>query len=351
VGTSNKDLSLAEVRQEMHRTISTALGVPELLISPTNAADLTPVKMAEKIFYNTTVLPRWRWYEEVLNAELLVEYPDLVSSGAKLQFDTSDIGALQEDEDSKAARLGMLVEKKIIKPAVAAIELGYKEEDVPEEPEPEPEPEPVMLQPMPPQFESEKQSEAQQMPPDVVEEMRRWQRKATNALKSGKSADVEFVSALIPPGTMASIRDALKICQSTDEITRVFVNEPAKFIPGGFPKGQATDYSDLVAELKAARLAMLNEPEPVKAQPQPITVNVTLPEIVINPQGATVNMPEQEVKVVNEIQPQPVPVVNVTNEITTPPPVVNVNLKPANLTSTVKRNNKGDITEVETHGD
>lgn len=346
IGSSNKDLALSEIRQEMHRTISTALGVPELLISPTNAADLTPVKMAEKIFYNTTILPRWNWYEEVLNAELLSEYPDLVSSGAYLKFDTSEIGALQEDENELATRLSMLVEKKIIKASVAAVQLGYQETDVPEEPEPEP-------QPIELQQQIEEMPEETQAQPELAEEMRRWQRKVTNAVKAGKAANVEFVSSIIPPETMLSIREGLKNCQSIDEIPRIFASP--------LPKLQAAavnDYGDLIAELKAARSAILSDDkETLTNTVQSGAVNFNIsdlkpPEVKITNDIETpqviVNVPEQTPPVIN---------VNVPEQ---EPPVVNVNVSPTPITNQVdvnipekgkiklaiKRDAQGRITEV-----
>jgi HK97 family phage portal protein len=245
LGSTIADMALGEVRQELHRTISTATGVPELLISPTNAADLTPVKMAENVFYNTTVMPRWTWYEEVLNAELLNEYEDLVRGDCMLRFDTSNIVALQESADNKAARLGLLVEKKIIRPEVAAVEMGYKLEDVPEET-------------LTPTLSLEGRGgetltpdiTGETLTPDVsldgrggkgdtpgismdgrgVEarmglELERWQRKALRSLEKGKGTAVEFTSTIVPEALRRKIADGLRAAETAEDVKRVFAGQ------------------------------------------------------------------------------------------------------------------------------
>jgi len=69
LGVKPSDLALPDVRAAVHQTISTALGVPELLISPTGAADLTPVKIAQMLFYQNTILPRWSMIAGALTAD------------------------------------------------------------------------------------------------------------------------------------------------------------------------------------------------------------------------------------------------------------------------------------------
>ncbi len=219
IGTNPKDLALSEVRIELHRSISTALGVPELLISPTNAADLTPVKMAERVFYSTTILPRWEWYAEILNAELVPEYPDLVNSGAYLAFDWSEISALQEDTNDKAARLVSLVQAGIIKPEVAAEELGFDEDDVPMAPEPA---EPAQPKTDPATMDEPPDAEDMPMMDAQADAEKKWKRKAEHALKRGGSASVDFVTDDIPPGRMDAIRAGLAQAKTLGEVADAF---------------------------------------------------------------------------------------------------------------------------------
>ena len=209
LGTDAKDLALDVIRSELRRTISTALGVPELLITPSNSSDLTPVEMAYKIFYGQTVLPRWNYFAEVLNQQLLTEYPDLVLSGAYFAFDLSNVKALNEEESRTAERLALLVEKKIIKAEVAAVELGYKSDDVPE------------IEKLVEEIPVEEVEEVEEVEP-VEDEMKKWQRKSIKALKEGKSANVKFETNVISGLEQTRIRKGLEAVKTEAEIRAIF---------------------------------------------------------------------------------------------------------------------------------
>lgn len=242
VGSSIKDMELAAVRTELRRTISIVSGVPELLFSATASADLTPVELAMKVLYYTTIVPRWNWYAEVLNAELLTEYDDLVSAGAYLAFDTSQIDVLQEDATAKTARLVSLVGARILKPEVVALELGYSEADVPE---PEPMVDPLTGLPAadkpPAELGRDDEPPAQRSVARV--DLERWQRKALNALERGKSAAVSFASDSLSAAEHARITKALAACKTRGDVLAVFA-EPEPTL------------AEVMAELKAARLAV-----------------------------------------------------------------------------------------------
>lgn len=248
VGSSIKDMELASARTELRRTISIVTGVPEMLFSATDSADLTPVELAMKVLYYTTVVPRWNWYAEVLNAELLSEFDDLVGAGAYLAFDTSNIEVLQEDASKKAERLVALVGARILKPEVAAVELGFDESDVPE-PAPAPVIDPVTGLPVPPDNTPADQPAAQPAdePPAqrtiASRDLERWQRKALNALERGKSPAVPFASDAISADEHARISAALAACKSADDVRAVFA-EPEPTL------------AEVLAELRAARQAV-----------------------------------------------------------------------------------------------
>lgn len=218
VGTNPKDLALDEVRSAVHQTISTALGVPELLISPTNAADLTPVETAQAMFFENTVVPRWNWYAEVLNAELLPEYPDLLRQGAYLAFDYSRHPAMSENQTEIVARLSRLVESGIIRPEVAARELGYGPDDVPI----------AVVSPAARPAGGENES-VLPAPADIARsaDIERWQRKALNALGRGEAALVPFVSAALGEAERERINAGLAECKTADEVRAVFAAQPA----------------------------------------------------------------------------------------------------------------------------
>lgn len=216
VGSSIKDMELASARAELRRTISEVTGVPEMLFSTTDSADKTPVELAMKQLYYTTIVPRWKSFAETLNAELLSEFSDLVGSGAYLAFDTDSIEVLQEDATAKATRLGLLVEKRIIKPEVAAKELGYDEADVPEP------------EPMPAQLPANANGPAQRPntpPPQralASRDLEMWQRKALNALERGKSAAVSFASDAIAASEHERLSAALAACRTSADVRAVF---------------------------------------------------------------------------------------------------------------------------------
>lgn len=315
LGVKPSDLALPDVRAAVHQTISTALGVPELLISPTNAADLTPVKIAQQLFYQNTILPRWNMIAATLTSDLLPEFPGYESS--EFEFEYSDHPAFQEDADAKSNRLVAQVQAGIIRADVAARELGYEPEDVPEPaaPAPEPQPQPViMAQP------ADQQMDAGEMETPATRaavDLERWQRKALNALARGQSPAVPFASDTIGALEHARIRDALKSCADAGQVRAVFAGRD--------------DYAGTLAdEIKAARLALENEgnntvpfkivldasqiklPETVVNVPAPV-VTVTVPETKIDAPVIQVNVPQQ-----------PAPVVTVTTPAVTVENTVNV---------------------------
>jgi len=249
VGSSIKDMQLSDVRAELRRTISIVTGVPEILFSVVNAADLTPVDLAMKLLYYTSIIPAWAGYAEVLNSELLTEYPDLVRSGAYLGFDTANIEVLQEDAQRAHNRLIDLVKAGIIKPEVAAAELGYDPAtDVPEAPPP-----PVIVQgtastqpggaPPPngkvPAADGNKPTAQRAL---ASRDRALWQRKALNAMAKGKGAGVTFASDALSAAEHAEIAAALSECKTAADVQAVFERD----------EPPADDLAQIGRDLKAA---------------------------------------------------------------------------------------------------
>jgi len=241
LGYPLSDLALKDVRDTIHQTISTALGVPELLISPTNASDLTPVQMAQRLLYENTIVPRWSWYAEVLNAELVTEYADLVTRGARISFDTSQVAALQESTDARVARLVSLVGARIIRADVAAAELGFQPEDVPDEPEPV-DVSPADDAPM----KSAPEEVIHSTPvPTGQDELRAYRVACIAALKAGAAWPVPPAGA-----DAARIANGLRDCKTASDVRRVFAAH--------WPADAEPSAASVLAELKAAREALTN---------------------------------------------------------------------------------------------
>lgn len=307
LGSNLKDLSLTEVRAEIHRTISTITGVPELLISPTGA-DLTPVKMAESILYNMTILPRWKWYAEVLNSELLTEYSDLVKSGAYLAFDTTDVPALQEDQQLKATRAKTYVDMGV--PLVMALEMADIYLTEAQQAELSVKPEPVVVPPVVP---------AEQVEPPVktITELNRWE---TKVIAKGATAvwRVETLPNAIVHQVKKDLARGRDIADTFADARRAISTTPSD-----------DGMKALAQSIDAMVLASVKTEAP--------SINLTMPAISLTAQmpaqgTVTVNVPDQPAPVVNvNVPQQPAPVVNVAAAVVTvPAPVVNV--APATIT-------------------
>lgn len=281
VGTNPKDLALADVRKELRREIAMATGVPELILTSGDAADLTPTEMAFRILYQTTIAARWKFYEEILNADLLPRYSDLVNAGAYFKWDTSKVSAMQEDAKLRAERVAMLVEKKIIKPEVAALELGYTEADVPEA-QPAPQPAPVIAA-RPPMAETE-------APEDVTAEMMSiWRRRALANIGARVGSPYD---------------DALAACKNKSDVRGVF--------EAHWPREKESDgMKALLDEIKAARGDLAREapathlhlPDSLKAD-----FSAALPAPIVNVAAPIVNVAAPAVTVPVTVEPAPVSV-------------------------------------------
>jgi len=237
-----KDLAMETIRGEMHRTICVSLGVDELLLSSSGAADRTPVDAALYHLYTTTIIPRWKYYEEVLNAELIPEYPDLVEQGAYFVFDQKKVKPLQDDQNAWAASLALLVEKGIIKAEVAAVELGYKLEDVPAAKEPAPAPAPIVINsPKEPVETPETDEELADQVDEtaVAKELDQWQRKVTRILKTGGDPSFEFETKVIDLVTRDRIQTELIYCRTEDDVKELFKDAKLGTLKDERPSGMS----------------------------------------------------------------------------------------------------------------
>jgi hypothetical protein len=237
-----KDLAMETIRGEMHRTICVSLGVDELLLSSSGAADRTPVNAALYHLYTTTIIPRWKYYEEVLNAELVPEYQDLVDQGAYFLFDQKKVKPLQDDQNAWAASLALLVENGIIKAEVAAIELGYNLEDVPEAKAPAPAPV-VIAPPKEPVIPAEDYNSdlmfMQVEEPAITKELDQWQRKVTRILKTGGDPTFEFETKVIDLVTRDRIQTELIYCRTEDDVKELFRDAKLGTLKDELPSGMS----------------------------------------------------------------------------------------------------------------
>jgi HK97 family phage portal protein len=156
---------------------------------------------------------------------------------------------LERVTDLEGDKRGMML------PAQISPTTPIEEADEPEEPTTN------MPAPMPPQpvtdgMEQPAEEAGEEQPPDQPEdemqaELKRWERKALRALKTGKCAAVSFESTIIPADVSAAIAAKLDGCTCADDVRSVF-REP------GRQPATKTDVAsaDVVALLEAIRLGV-----------------------------------------------------------------------------------------------
>jgi len=163
-----------------------------VLVGDLDAANFATAHEARIGMIEETIIPRADAYADVINAELVRE----IDESVEFQFATDDLDILQEDENAKAERLKGLVDANIISKETARAELGYSEEDAPDEDEI---PEEVLTTPF-----------------------RAWRRKALNALRAGKPADVPFDTPDLSPALVGAIRARLGQARTPADVTAIF---------------------------------------------------------------------------------------------------------------------------------
>jgi hypothetical protein len=189
--------------------------------------------------------------------------------------------------------------------------------------------------------------------------MKRWERKALRAVKSGRAAQVEFLSDMIPQEVKKLISEALVPVKTEDEVRGVFTAfgvkgnghmSPLETMLMMKSAQQSTSINfngediglkiaEALSNLKVDMPAMqVNVPAPivnvlVPKQDAPV-INIPAPIVNVAAPEVTVNVPEQAAPVVNVALPQG----------KAPEVVVNVEQQPT--TATVERDAQGRIKRI-----
>ena len=276
--------------------------------------------------YTETLIPRARYYQSQINTYLVEEIDPTV----EFQFLFDELEVMQPDKKMEAERLAILVNAKIIKPEVAALEMGYTEEDVPEEEEPNPVP--PALQPftgMPPEApESQNkplsdETREEEPPSDESQfkaEIGAWRRKALRTWKAEQKATCDFVVSVIPGVLEESIKAQLDVAESIDDIRAIF--ESARMYNEGRTKSAMKDM-----ELAAQEQIL----ERIELKPADVIINYTPPEVVVN-------IPEIKVPAIH------VPKAEIT--VNVPETKVHIAKDSPPRTRKIKRDSKGKISEI-----
>ncbi len=112
-----KDLDWPGLSALSETRICAAFGVPTIIIglrSGLDASTYSNYEQALKSFMQGTMVPLWSMLDRALTKGLIVD-EDLGPRGEEVYSDTSNVRALQEDEDKRADRAGKLVAAGLMK--------------------------------------------------------------------------------------------------------------------------------------------------------------------------------------------------------------------------------------------
>lgn len=278
------DLALEQVRETCRRDICGVFGVPPSIAGAWESANYATALEERRSIYTETLIPRARYYESQINTYLV----DEVDPSVEFAFLFDELEVMAPDKKADAERLAILVNAKIIKPETAALEMGYSEDDVPEEAE---NPVPEQLEEFTglPQEEIDKRKPEAQVAqpaeddaPAVDEsqfkaEIGAWRRKSLRLFKAEAKANCEFVYEVIPDTLAEAIKMQLEAAESVEDIRAVF--DGAKLYDSGHRKRVKAEIMD------EARADIMNR------------IEVKAPDVVVNVPAPVVNVSVPEIKV------------------------------------------------------
>lgn len=224
-GFSPDELNLSVLHKVPEERISAVLGVPAIVAGLGAGLDRATYDNARSMgewFTERKLIPQWRSDQRKLSISLL---PDFTSNpNISIEFDLSDVRALQEDEDAKYKRLQIAVGKPWIIRNEAREDTGYDAiEGWDDEDKAKPEPVPEALKPFAGQSPDEQAQNADETDAEsLAKDLAKWRTKAIKLLKDGKSPAVKFDSDTLPSSLIGSIMGALDNAKSSIDVNRIF---------------------------------------------------------------------------------------------------------------------------------
>lgn len=286
MGYAPDKLALEQVRAEARREICAAFGVPPALVGAWEAANYATIREQRQSLYTEGLMPDGEKMAGTLNAELAPLFGDNV----EFRWKWDELPALQETVDDKAKRYSWLVQAGILKAETAALDLGFKKTDVPEEKPNQPngnigrqiQPPTVGAPSVSPNGGGQFAAEANQQrkaSSEADEDLGKWRRKALRFVKQGKDPSGPFISDTISPAVLGAIEGQLEGATTREEVIRIF--DEALEMPESAKKGDRKDRDGMNQTI------IITSPDEAKAMVQMLTPQVHVA-------GATVNIPEQK---------------------------------------------------------
>jgi HK97 family phage portal protein len=192
-----KDLAFPELSAIAKDNVALAFGIRKTMLD-SEAANYATAQEDRLSFYEDTIKPRARIFEDALNAQLLAR------DGLRLEFRFNELDIFQEDENERADLLRKFKQSGL--PIELALDLaGYELTDE----------QSALLASHQAEI-----SERNEQSSDI-EELRRWQRMAEKRVKEGKEIR-KFESSVIEPTLKAAIEGALEEVKTIDGVKQVF---------------------------------------------------------------------------------------------------------------------------------
>lgn len=194
-----KDLEMAALNNQARHNVAMAFGIPQTMLE--DAANYATAGEHRLSFWQDSVRPRGRIYEDVMNSQLLNQM------GLKVHFDFEEMGIFQVDEAQRSGALLNLVQAGLDTQTALEV-LGYQISDeqlrrVGDKPKKEPQP---------------------VGDNEIIDEVRRWERKALKRMKAGRPAACSFDSQVIPFGLSGAIEGSLAAVDSAETVKMVFAD-------------------------------------------------------------------------------------------------------------------------------
>lgn len=196
-----KDLAFSDLNAMAKHDIAMAFGVKQTQLD-SEAANYATAQEDRLSFYEDTIKPRSRAYENSINQQFLER------DGLRLEFRFGEMDIFQEDESQRADLLVKFTQAGI--PSALALDLaGYTLTDEQAE----------QLNLYRESAVVENQTRTAESP--VVDELRRWQRMAEKRVRENKPIRT-FETSVIQPTLYAAVAGGLENVKTADDVKRLF---------------------------------------------------------------------------------------------------------------------------------